>query len=264
MDNLDTNLEVSLDMLIRGFRQLGIKEGASIMVHSSLSSFGRVKEGAAFVIEALMECVGRNGLIMMPTFTYGKGVYDRKTTPSQTGRITEVFRLSKGVFRSPHPTHSVALWGKDSEKIASMHELYFPTGIKSPFYELFRMCGDVMLIGVDHTANSMIHLAQFIAKVPYLERPKRVQRLNEIDETEEVAVCRLGCSLGFNKIGKFLDAECISENFVGNSKIQRINALEVVNKAVRLLEEDPALLLCERQECFSCNEARGMIRRWER
>lgn len=261
MDNLDTKLEVDMDMLIQGFKQLGIKEGASIMVHSSLSSFGRVRRGATTVIEALMECVGRKGLIMMPTFTYGKGVYDMKTTPSQTGRITEVFRLSKGVFRSPHPTHSVALWGRDSERIAGIHELYFPASLKSPFYELFKMAGDVVLIGVDHTANSMIHLAQFIAQVPYLERPKRVQRLNEGDEIEEVTVCRLGCSLSFNKLGEFLDAVCVSGNFIGKSRIQRINAVEVVNKAVRLLEEDPASLLCERQECFSCNEAKGMIRR---
>lgn len=260
MYDLDTNLKVDLDMLIQGFRQVGIKKNASIIVHSSLSSFGWVEGGAITVIKALMKCVGINGLIMMPSFTYGKGIYDKETTPSQTGKITEVFRQTSNVFRSSHPTHSVVIWGNDSKKIAGIHELYFPAGLKSPFYELFKLNGDILLIGVDHTANSMIHLSQFIAQVPYLERPKRVQRLNEKNEKEEIVVCRLGCSLGFNKLGKFLNSACVFENYVGMSKIQRINAVEVVNKAVILLKKDPSSLLCERQECFSCNEARDMIR----
>ena len=48
-------------------KSLGVSEGQAIMVHTSLSSLGFVLGGAQTVIEALTECVGENGTIMMPT-----------------------------------------------------------------------------------------------------------------------------------------------------------------------------------------------------
>lgn len=53
--------------LIEGFKKLGVKEGQSIMVHTSLKSMGFVCGGAQIVIEALLESVKDKGTIMMPT-----------------------------------------------------------------------------------------------------------------------------------------------------------------------------------------------------
>ncbi|MGN0620243.1 MAG: AAC(3) family N-acetyltransferase [Porcipelethomonas sp.] len=52
--------------LIAEFKNIGITEGMTLEVHSSLSSFGYVEGGAEAVIEALMECVGETGSIFMP------------------------------------------------------------------------------------------------------------------------------------------------------------------------------------------------------
>ena len=56
--------------LLSAFRQLGIKNGQVLMVHASLSSFGYVCGGAQTVIEALLESVGEDGTVMMPTQTW--------------------------------------------------------------------------------------------------------------------------------------------------------------------------------------------------
>ena len=53
--------------LLQGLQRIGIKKGQSIMVHTSLSSFGYVCGGAQIIIEALLESVGEEGTIMMPT-----------------------------------------------------------------------------------------------------------------------------------------------------------------------------------------------------
>lgn len=53
--------------LVKGFKRLGIKEGQQLIVHASLSSLGFVCGGAQVVIEALIETVGKNGTIIMPT-----------------------------------------------------------------------------------------------------------------------------------------------------------------------------------------------------
>lgn len=57
--------------LITAFREIGITEGMTLEVHSSLSSFGHVEGGAETVIEALMECVGGSGSIFMPALRLG-------------------------------------------------------------------------------------------------------------------------------------------------------------------------------------------------
>lgn len=53
--------------IIKGLKDIGVKNGQSIMVHTSLKSLGFVCGGAQIVIEALIDCVGKDGTIMMPT-----------------------------------------------------------------------------------------------------------------------------------------------------------------------------------------------------
>lgn len=54
------------DDLITAFRSIGLREGMTLEVHSSLSSFGQVEGGAQSVIDALISCVGQAGSIFMP------------------------------------------------------------------------------------------------------------------------------------------------------------------------------------------------------
>ena len=49
------------------FHAVGLEKGCTVMVHTSLSKIGYVCGGAQTVIEALMETVGEEGTIMMPT-----------------------------------------------------------------------------------------------------------------------------------------------------------------------------------------------------
>lgn len=97
---------------------------------------GYVCGGAQTVIEALMEVVGKNGSIMMPTQSWKNpapedGVhedadpkdrdliranwpaYAKTLTPINTmGAVAEMFRQMPGSIRSDHPARSVCAWGK--------------------------------------------------------------------------------------------------------------------------------------------------------
>jgi aminoglycoside N3'-acetyltransferase len=65
--SLEKREVVTKEELKRGLRKLGLKEGDTVGVHSSLSSFGYVEGGADAVIDALLEVVGEEGTIVMPT-----------------------------------------------------------------------------------------------------------------------------------------------------------------------------------------------------
>lgn len=53
--------------IVQKLREVGLEKSDAVMVHTSLKRMGHVCGGAQTVIEALMEVVGKDGTIMMPT-----------------------------------------------------------------------------------------------------------------------------------------------------------------------------------------------------
>ena len=145
---------VSKEDIVRGLRALGIKKGDTIFVHSSFSSFGFVKRGPQEVIDALLEAVGQEGNVCMPSFgplPDGK-TFDVSTMPCALGKIPETFRKMPGAKRSLSPTHSVACIGKGADYIVSgalAGETAF--GKNSPYYKMMEMGGKVVCLGSPFT-----------------------------------------------------------------------------------------------------------------
>ena len=175
---------------IRALKKVGVCEGQTIMVHTSLSSLGFVCGGAQTVIEALLECVGENGTIMMPSQSWKNldpetGVhweepeewwqiirdnwpaYDKAITPTNTmGAVAEMFRKWPGALRSDHPARSVAAWGKYAQYLTENHDLSNIFGDGSPIGRLYELDGYVLLIGVGYDKNTSLHLADARAEYP--------------------------------------------------------------------------------------------------
>lgn len=245
--------------LVAGLQELGLRSGDCLLVHSSLSSFGRLEGGAATFIGAAQEAVSPGGLIMMPAFTFGRQPFDVNRTPSQTGRVSEEFRTWPGVVRSGHATHSVTAWGSRATWFTAGHrtEVAFAPG--SPLHRVSEVGGKVLLVGVGHAANSMLHVAQELALVPYLDRAKIVEIVEADGRMSRMKVRRAGCSVGFDRIASSLEPAMIEEAVIGRSDVRCFLAGPLVEIAVALQRDDPAALLCVRPDCYACNEARSMI-----
>src|SRR5258708_33283210 len=90
-----------------GLRALGIVEGDTVLIHSSLRSFGQVDGGAPSVVLGLLDAVGPGGTLVAPIFrtffTEGpKQTWDRGSSPSLMGSISETGRTWPGAQRSAH------------------------------------------------------------------------------------------------------------------------------------------------------------------
>ncbi|WP_051382061.1 AAC(3) family N-acetyltransferase [Sediminibacillus sp. JSM 1682029] len=166
------------------FKELGLKEGMVVIVHSSLSSLGWVCGGSAAVIQALMDTVGEEGTIVMPAQTAENSdpsnwemppvpkewwktiraempAFDPDVTPTRgMGSIAETFRGFPGVKRSNHPTYSFTAWGKHAGEI--IHEQPLPAGFgdDSPLAKIYQLDGFSLLLGVGHDSNTSLHLAE--------------------------------------------------------------------------------------------------------
>src|SRR3954462_7704646 len=125
----------TVESLTRDLRTLGVRPGAVVMVHSSLSRLGYVAGGAHSVVVGLLEAVGPDGTIVMPTHSgdlsdpaaWSKPpvpeawwdtirstmpAYDPALTPTRRmGAIVDCFRRLPATRRSAHPTVSVAAHG---------------------------------------------------------------------------------------------------------------------------------------------------------
>lgn len=148
----------------------GINEGEVWMVHSSLNSMGFVEGGAATVIHALTEILGKQGTLVMPSFpARGKNAdyvkkcrtFDVKNTPSMMGVITEIFRRLPEVHRSLHLTDSVCAWGKHAEYLTlEHHHCLRPHEKNSPFERFISLKGKILLIGVHLDTLTLLHASE--------------------------------------------------------------------------------------------------------
>ncbi len=246
--------------IVDGLRELGLAAGDTVVVHSSLSSFGEVEGGAETVVDALLEVLGPQGTLVVPTFNFEPGVFDAEETPSIVGKITEAVRRRPEAIRSLHPTHSVAAIGPLAEAITEGHEKVDAFGRGSALFKALQAKAKILQLGVTHTTNSMIHVAEEIIGVPYLDRQRQVGVKTPRGKVVRKWIRRPGCSRGFDAVDEPLrENGHIRETMIGGCRARLMSARALVDAAIELLRSDPEALLCNRPDCGNCAEARAMI-----
>lgn len=159
------------EILIRDLLNSGLQSDDSVLVHSSMSKIGFLKDGPITFIESLEEVIGKSGNILMPSspnarlqldFIRENKVFDVQNTPSKLGAITETFRKLPNVIRSLHPTEPVCAWGKDAHYLTEGHfKSITPYSKDSPFGRLAQMNGKILYVGVTlANAGTSLHLLE--------------------------------------------------------------------------------------------------------
>ena len=243
--------------IISGLKGLGLTRGAAVLVHSSLSSFGYVEGGADAVIDALLEVVGSQGTVLVPTLTGSEAlsadnppVFDPLHTPCWTGTIPETFRRRTGAVRSHHPTHSVAAIGAQAQELTAGHETCItPCGPNSPYGRIANAGGFILLIGVGHESNTTFHLVEEIVGVPYHMQPGFVaaQVVQEgQSRTIHTMIHRYGYQRCFERMEPVLQERDIQrETVIGQADIRLVEAQSMVTITCQALRQDPNILLAE-------------------
>lgn len=255
--------------LVEAFCGLGLERGDSVIAHTSCRSLGPVEGGADTVIEALLEAVGPQGNLMLPTFNYTsprpEPYYDPAETPCRTGIIPEIGRRRPGVVRSLHPTHSVAALGPDADALTRGHLEGRAMGIGSPIDRLAQMGGKVLLLGVGHTSNSMVHVGEERAGLPKVGRLGAPQRVKVLTPDRGVIEHQLdtspSCSSAFGAVECALRRhEEIRDCRIRGCKAQLMMGRDVIRRVVEMIEEKPDILLCRSPECVGCTGTRRNLR----
>jgi hypothetical protein len=106
----------------------------------------------------------------------------------------------------------------------------------------------------------MIHLAEEMSDLPYLDRSRHIQVRNAQRKLVDKWIRRPGCSQGFDVIEETLDQQdAIRETIIGECRARLMTARSVINAALDVLRFDPEGLLCERPDCEVCAQARAIV-----
>ncbi|WP_312907464.1 aminoglycoside N(3)-acetyltransferase [Natronosalvus caseinilyticus] len=257
-------MSLTREELRGGFRGLGLEAGDSVIVHSSLSSLGWVDGGARTVVDALCDTVG-DGTVLMPTFTRYDRAYDPEMSPSTVGAITEACRNHPEAVRSAHPTKSVAAIGPGAESLVADHELRNSIGPGSPIHRLIdERDGQILLLGVDHTTNSALHVAERLANLPYRDQLAETTMRGADGSAETVEVNQVHCSRGFGVVGSIATRLGLErEGRVGDATARLVDGPRLLSLVVEVLDKQPGLLLCDVPDCERCAYARRRIADWQ-
>ncbi|HEY1904685.1 MAG TPA: AAC(3) family N-acetyltransferase, partial [Myxococcaceae bacterium] len=99
-------MDVPKTMLTEQLRTLGVAPGQVLLVHASFRALRPVEGGPRGVLAALLEVLGPEGTLVMPSWTGRDDLpFDRAATPASPdlGVLAETFRRLPGVKRSAHP-----------------------------------------------------------------------------------------------------------------------------------------------------------------
>lgn len=244
------------ETITKRLHELGVMPGQTLLVHSSLKSFGWVEGGADTIIDALIDAVCPNGNVMVPTLTGSAElspdnppVFNVFNSPCWTGRIPEIFRKRQEARRSLHPTHSVSCIGPDSEWLLKDHHLSpTPCGKDTPYHRLAQKDGLILLFGANFESVTLFHTVEELAGVSYHMQPEPV-RAKIIDYRGKT----LHRSLYIHKYGDercFSRMEPVIENSGGlrkgkilKSTTRVIRAKILLDKTLEKLNTDPNFLL---------------------
>jgi aminoglycoside 3-N-acetyltransferase len=174
-------------------RALGLAAGSTVLMHSSRSSLGFVVGGPQAIVQAVLDVLGTEGTLVVPTHTsentdpagwqnppvpeaWWSAIrdespgFDPSITPASRwmGILADTARTWPGAVRSDHPQVSFAAIGARATEVTAGHRLNDALGDSSPLGVMYRLDGQVLLLGVGHDANTSLHLAEWRQQEPPL------------------------------------------------------------------------------------------------
>lgn len=165
-----------MNKLVSEWREAGVLEGDTLLIHSSLKRVLKkhlklgIKLSPEDILESFLEAVGETGTLLLPLFNFDftKDIaFDINKTPSHMGALTEVARKHPLAVRTGHPIYSFAVIGAQSSKFKDIDN-FSGYGADSPFAVLHKMEGKIAALDLsDQDSMTFYHYVEEMQNVDY-------------------------------------------------------------------------------------------------
>jgi aminoglycoside 3-N-acetyltransferase len=249
--------ELNTSTVVWQLRALGLQEGSLVLVHTSFKNVGPLDGGPDAVIDALIETIGPEGTLVMPSWIGDDDAsFDPSSTPvnDHLGIVADTFWRRQGVLRTNHQSAMAAI-GPHAAFITSAPLILPPHAEDSGIARVNELDGWVLLLGCDHDSNTTVHLGELRGGAPYFQ-------VNEITVVVDGRPKKIfygendSCCLGFRQVGSWLAARGLQrEGTVGHGHAKLMRSRDVVDTVAEELRDDPCRFLHPRGSgCEECDE----------
>lgn len=166
----------TVDFLTTQWKLSNLKEGDTILLHSSLKNISQYlhKNGFKFSVEDIFKsfqmAVGDNGTLLFPLFNFefpNTSFFDIRNTKSHMGSLSEYARNFSGSIRTGHPIYSFSVIGKNAHYFKDVDNLS-GYGKDSPFAILRELDGKIGVLGLeDQNSMTFYHHVEEVLEVDY-------------------------------------------------------------------------------------------------
>ncbi|HEX6269744.1 MAG TPA: DUF4910 domain-containing protein [Anaerolineales bacterium] len=238
---------LTLEKLADEFRELGVTNGDVLFIHSSYKSLGGVEGGPQTLINALLNVIGPEGTLIMPTFNYDflKGIpWDFHSTVSQMGILTEIVRTDPRAKRMHHAIYSMAAIGKLADEVAA-HRSDDCFGETTIFKKFRDWDAKILILGLPYSKSiTFLHHCEQAAGVDYrfLKQFKGTTidvhgKSHEEIYTMFVRDVESGVVLDFEPIGALLDGQVVTRRKIGEAEVRLMKCNDVFRVAVQAMKD---------------------------
>lgn len=234
--------------IAEGLKNLGLKKGSIVMLHSSYLSLGEVEGGPSEVIKAFLDVIGKKGTLLVPAF-------------AKLGVLVEEVKKLPEAIVSSCPVGAVAAYGPAAKDLCKDHwKADTAHGHGTPYVRLAQKGAMICLLGVDQDRNTTLHSIEALLELPYLQpitctvktpsgkEVKKEYKYFPGPHRDFIGLDSLLLQSGAMKIGR-----------IGNAQVRMIECSAMFEILMAAGAESPDLVLCNNPECADCVKQRAAI-----
>jgi len=251
---------VDQSQIEQALRDVGLRPGAGVIVHSRLFSLGLVRgvnataDIAGVYRATFQEMLGSQGTLVVPTYTTTFGRYGRpfalETSPSEMGAFSEHVRTSPGAMRTLHPVQSLTALGAQAQALTANHPRW-NVGYDTIWQRMYERNGQVIAVGIPfRQCLSFVHQVESLACVPYLYHKLLSGEVyvggRRIDNEFLLAVRYLKRGIAYDLARLERDLRqhgLVTEVPLGTDRVQRISTDAIFDTCMDGLRKDSYYLL---------------------
>jgi aminoglycoside N3'-acetyltransferase len=178
---------IAFGELLAQLRAMGLRAGDLVMVHASLPAIGPLARDPRILLDALLDCVGRDGTVVSYVSWQHSSydatrdgrelsaserkewpVFDPATAPPYEGfgGFNQAVCDHPLARRSAHPEASIAAIGRHATDLIANHQLLDAYGPSSPLGRFVQWRGRVLMLGAPPGAITALRVAEVVARIP--------------------------------------------------------------------------------------------------
>ncbi|HNY36815.1 MAG TPA: AAC(3) family N-acetyltransferase [Petrotogaceae bacterium] len=244
---MSTTQEV-LQKCLKDLKSLNIYNTPYLTVHTSMKSINEKKLTPQMLLECLRQSISPSSHLIVPTLSYlstenAGDVFNVRTTPSDVGLFTETVRKLFPQNRSLHPTHSVCVFGNNSEKMCLDHlNDSTPVGRYSPLSINLHNDGLIMMIGCGPAPNTTMHAVEELVNPEYLFLSEKRYSVIDINQKQTVKEYRphgfKTVIQRYDRLIKLLSTNDYLQGELFSARVLIIKCSAILKKAVPALEQN--------------------------